>query len=427
VNGEPVPHDMRVADLVAAFEREYGRPTEGIAEAPGRVNLIGEHVDYNDGLVLPLAIDRSVLCAWSRVHPTIDDNSRVRSRNLAKGSGEQDVGGAGTATFYSVDLNDMEALEAITAGAVEWDATRNGDWADYPSGVLWALVAAGYATRGIDVAIAGDVPQGAGLSSSAALEVAVAGALRDAFELPMGDVDLTLLCQRAENEYVGVRCGIMDQFAATFSRRSHALLLDCRSLAYEHVPLRLETAGLSIVIADSAVSRELASSAYNDRRRECEQAVAELRVRLARPSLKSLRDVTEDQMRSIDGDSVPMRRARHVVGEIARVREAVESLRRDDFGRLGELMRASHSSLRDDYEVSSPQLDLLVELASARPYVLGSRLTGAGFGGCTVSLVRTEAVDAFGRDVIEPYRQETGLSAVMYVTSACDGLRTWRV
>ncbi len=396
MTGKPVSHDQRVAGLVAAFEREYGRPPEGIAEAPGRVNLIGEHVDYNDGLVLPLAIDRSVMCAWQR-----RDDDRT--------------------TLQSVDVS---GNIACWPGEIP---SPHHAWFDYGVGVVAGLADAGYRPWGLDLLTAGDVPQGAGLSSSAALEVAVAGALREAFDLQIGDVELALLCQRAENEYVGVRCGIMDQFASTLSRRGHALLLDCRSLAYEHVPLRLEGAGLAIVIADSAVSRELASSAYNDRRRECEEAVAELRGRLGRPSLASLRDVTPDEMRAVEVDTVPLRRARHVVSEIARVREAVEALRRDDFARFGELMRASHESLRDDYEVSSPQLDRLVELATAQPYVLGSRLTGAGFGGCTVSLVRAEAVAAFARDVIEPCRRETGLPAKMYVTPACDGLRTWRM
>ncbi len=279
----------------------------------------------------------------------------------------------------------------------------------------------------MNAVFASDVPRGAGLSSSASVELAFATAWMALGRWTLPAIQLALLCQRAENQYVGVKCGIMDQFASTLSRGGHALLLDCRSLAYEHVPLRLDEAGLSIVIADSAISRDLASSAYNDRRRECEEAVAELGVRLGRPELKSLRDVTEEDMRSVDVGTVPMRRARHVVGEIARVREAAEALRRDDFARFGELMRASHESLRDDYEVSSPQLDRLVELATSQPYVLGSRLTGAGVGGCTGSLVRSEVVDAFEQEVIEPYRRATSLPAVIYVTSACDGLRTWRL
>jgi len=392
----PRPHDARVAELVAAFEREFGRMPEGIAEAPGRVNLIGEHVDYNDGLVLPLAIERSVLASWGgrRDHRT---------------------------TFQSLDERGD-----VACGPGEMPTPHHA-WSDYGVGVVTQIVEGGGSPWGVDVVTAGDVPQGAGLSSSAALEVAVAGALRDAFALPISDVDLALLCQRAENEYVGVQCGIMDQFASTLSKRGHALLVDCRSLEYEHIPLRLEEAGLAVAIVNSGVKRELASSAYNDRRRECEEAVAELRRRLGRPELASLRDVGQEEVASIAVDSVAFRRARHVVSEIARVRAAVDALRRDDFAALGALMRASHESLRDDYEVSSPELDLLVELASAQPYVLGSRLTGAGFGGCTVSLVRADAVEAFDRDVVEAYAARVGRHAVTYVTTPGDGLRTWRL
>jgi galactokinase len=398
----PILHEQRVETLVAEFEREFKRPPEGIAEAPGRVNLIGEHVDYNDGLVLPFAVDRSVLVAWAR----------TRDRSLC------DV--------RSLDYDDFCLLEP-TAFDVLGKETLYDGWAGYPQAVLFALHDEGERTRGLELAISGDVPQGSGLSSSAALEVAVAGAFRSAFDLELEDVELAQLCQRAENDYVGVQCGIMDQFAAALSARDHALLIDCRSLAHEAVPLRLDAAGLTIVIANSAVGRELAGSAYNDRRRECEEAIRDLRVRLVRPELASLRDVSEADLARIAIDSVPMRRARHVVTEIARVAAAVEALSRNDFAAFGSLMVESHISLRDDYEVSSKELDLLVGLATAQEYVLGARLTGAGFGGCTVNLVRTEAVDAFSRDVIAPYRERTGLPAVMYVTSPQDGLRTWRL
>jgi galactokinase len=221
----------------------------------------------------------------------------------------------------------------------------------------------------------------------------------------------------------------MDQLASALSQRDHALLIDCRTLACEAVPLRLAAAGLCVVIANSAVQRELISSAYNDRRCECEAAVVELRERLHRPELTSLRDVTQtDLNRAVEsGETLPLRRARHVVSEIARVAAAVESLRRDDFAEAGRLMQESHLSLRNDYEVSSRELDLLVGLATAQDYVAGARLTGAGFGGCTVNLVRADRVEAFERDVIAPYRAQTGLPAEIYVTPACDGLRAWRL
>lgn len=391
----PEPHDDRVQRIVDAFTAQFGYAPEGISEAPGRVNLIGEHVDYNDGLVLPLAVDRSVLCAWRRRD---DDGVWAHSADY--------------------DEHSRWNIGNVTHAVA-------GAWANYPRAVTWALLDAGHARHGLDIALAGDVPEGAGLSSSAAIEVAVAGAFRAAFGIPMDDVALALLCQRAENEFVGVQSGIMDQFASALSRRDNALLLDCRSLAYRHVPLRLREAGLAVVIANSAVRRELVTSAYNDRRRECDEAVALLRERLARPDLTSLRDVTADEIERVAGTEppVPVRRARHVVSEIARVAAAADALERDDFATLGALMVESHLSLRNDYEVSSEQLDLLVGLATAQPYVLGARLTGAGFGGCTVNIVRAEAIDAFARDVIEPYRERTGLPAVLYVVDAADGLR----
>lgn len=416
----PEPHDLRIEKVVAAFKRHFGRRPEGIAEAPGRVNLIGEHVDYNDGLVLPFAFNRSVLCAWA-----IADGRASTMFRSAEAYSEGTL--ASFIEFYSVDLDDAAGLGFMGADAHEWDATRSHDWADYPEGIVWALRNAGITYGGVDAAITGDVPQGAGLSSSAAIEVAVAGAFRDAFKLPIDDVALARLCQRAENEYVGVQSGIMDQFASTLSQRDHALLIDCRSLEYEAIPLRLEAAGYVIVIANSAVKRELVTSAYNERRRECGEAIIELRKRLAWPELSSLRDVTVDEIERAAIDSVPLRRARHVVREIARVSSAVGALNRDDIAALGDLMVQSHESLRDDYEVSSEQLDLLVDFANAQDYVAGARLTGAGFGGCTVNLVRADAVEDFACDVIAPYRERMGLPAVMYVTTPQDGLRTWRL
>lgn len=391
----PEPHEARVQRIVDEFRAQFGHPPEGISEAPGRVNLIGEHVDYNDGLVLPLAIDRSVLCAWRR-----RDDDGVWA--------------------YSADYDEHSRWKI---GNVTHAA--DSAWANYPRAVAWALGDAGHAPGGLEIALTGDVPQGAGLSSSAAVEVAVAGAFRAAFGLPIDDVALALLCQRAENAFVGVQSGILDQFASALSQRDAAFVLDCRTRWHGYVPLHLREAGLTIVIANSAVRRELITSAYNERRRECEEAVSLLRERLARPDLASLRDVTADEVARVAGETPPtvMRRARHVVSEIARVAAAADALDADDFETLGRLMVESHLSLRNDYDVSSEQLDLLVGLATAQPYVLGARLTGAGFGGCTVNIVRADALDAFARDVITPYRQRTGLPAVMYVTEAAQGLR----
>ncbi|MHB8684326.1 MAG: galactokinase [Dehalococcoidia bacterium] len=388
----------RIDALAAAFRREFGRAPEGMSEAPGRVNLIGEHVDYNDGLVLPFAIERSVLCAWAR-----RDDTTVRA--------------------YSAEFDERSTFDAH-----DISHAAPGAWANYVRGVVAALRAAGHAAGGVELALTGDVPPGAGLSSSAAVEVAVAGALRDACALDLPLVDLALLCQRAENEFVGVQSGIMDQLASALSHRDAALLIDCRTLAHRDVPLRLAPAGLTVVVADSGVRRELVSSAYNDRRRECERAVARLRDALGRPRLASLRDVSLADLDALDvgGGDLPLRRARHVVTEIARVAAAAAALERDDFAALGGLMVESHLSLRDDYEVSAPELDLLVSLATAQPYVRGARLTGAGFGGCTVSVVESDALGGFAQDVIAPYSARTGRVAAMYVTSPQDGLRTWR-
>lgn len=396
---QPVPPEQRVEWMARGFvERLYPRhAAEGVAIAPGRVNLIGEHVDYNEGLVLPFAIDQATYCMWARRD---DDAVHVWS------DWHEDV-----------------------AGFFLKDGPRPGEtgWKAYVHAVVRALLEDTAIPGGIDMLVYGDVPQGAGLSSSASLEVALAGALRDAFELAIDDVPLAQLCQRAENEFVGVQCGIMDQFASVLCERAHALLIDCRTLAHERVPLRLEAAGLSAVVVNSGVVRELSASAYNERRRECHQAVEHLGSILARPELASLRDVSAaDMERGFDG-SVPMRRARHVVSEIGRVAAAVDALASDDFTSVGALMQESHDSLRDDYEVSCSELDLLVALASAREYVIGSRLTGAGFGGCTINLVRTDALAAFEGDVVAPYRERTGLAAEVYVTAPSDGLRTWRL
>jgi galactokinase len=424
----PVRHEERVERLVAAFREQFVRPPAGIAEAPGRVNLIGEHVDYNDGLVLPFAIDRTVMCAAGRADGEGIQAYSVDYRELhifLQPSSED---------LFPLSDEEWAELDGLPAPVVPASMRSAGDrtWRTYVEGVVWALVASGewVPSRHI-MAIQGDVPQGAGLSSSAALETATMLTFEEVHLLdsPTDPVSLALLCQRAENEYVGVQCGIMDQFASALSKRDHALLIDCRTLDYRHIPLRLAEHGLAVVIANSAVPRQLASSAYNDRRRECEQAVARLRDVLGRADLTALRDVTAAEIDglTITPDDVPLRRARHVVSEIGRVAAAVDALERDDFVRLGELMVESHLSLKNDYDVSSEQLDLLVGLATAQDYVLGARLTGAGFGGCTVNLVRADRIEDFACDVIAPYRERTGLPAVMYVTEACDGLRTWRL
>jgi len=381
--------------LARSFARRFAREPQGLAVAPGRVNLIGEHTDYNQGFVLPVAIDRSVIAAFS---PRPDREVRVYSLEFD----EED----------SFSLDDIDRL--------------TGDvWSNYVRGVAAVLQEARHRLTGLDMAIQGDVPIGAGLASSAALEVAVLGAFQRAATLPIDPREQALLAQRAENEFVGVGCGIMDQMAAAMGRRDHALLIDCRSLETEAVPLNLAAQGLKIVVAHTGVRRALSDSAYNQRRQECSQAAQMLaRVIVARP-VAALRDLTSRDLAAHQG-SLPdplARRARHVVSENERVLNSVEALRRGDLPAFGQFLYASHQSLARDYEVSSPELDLMVQLACRLEGVVGARMTGAGFGGCSVNLVRQEAIDSFRGQVIETYRSRTGLPAEMYVCEAVDGLR----
>ncbi len=381
--------------LARSFARRFAREPQGLARAPGRVNLIGEHTDYNEGFVLPVAIDRTVIAAFAA---RSDRQVRVYSLEFD----QED----------SFPLGDIERLK--------------GDvWSNYVRGVAAVLQEAGYRLAGLDMAIQGDVPIGAGLASSAALEVAVLGAFQRAAELAIAPRDLALLAQRAENEFVGVSCGIMDQMAAVMGRRDHALLIDCRSLETEAVPLDLAAHGLKIVVAHTGIRRALSDSAYNQRRQECSRAAQVLARVIGDRPVGTLRDITPQQLVVHEGSlAEPLsRRARHVVSENERVLKSVEALGRGDLLTFGELLYASHQSLARDYEVSSPELDLMVELARRQEGVVGARMTGAGFGGCTVNLVRQEAIDSFRGQVIETYRSRTGLPAEMYVCQAVDGLR----
>jgi galactokinase len=345
-----------------------------VVRAPGRVNLIGEHTDYNDGLVLPAAIDLGISIAFV---PT--DDRQVRLTLVATG----------------------EACE------LDLDApgSRRGAWSDYVAGTAWALEAAGAATSGFVGILAADLPSEAGLSSSAALELATALALGGGLP-PLADrLALAQVARRAENEFVGVPSGLMDQFAVAFGVDDAALMLDCRSLEHRIVPL---PPGLALVIADSGVPRRLAASGYAQRRAECDRATEQLRQ--VEPGIGSLRDVTVEILASAGGvlDPIALRRARHVVTENARVEAAVEALERGDLPALGELFAASHASLREDFEVSTPELDRLVELAAATPGVVGARITGAGFGGATINLVDIAAALSFVEQMLAVYRTPDG-------------------
>ena len=356
--------------------------------APGRVNLIGEHTDYNDGFVMPAALDFST---WVRISPVEQHRLQIFSENF-----NEEV---------EVDLDDR-------------NLAARGHWSDYPVGVAVVLERAGHHLRGARLHIRGDVPIGSGLSSSAAIEVATACALVAHSELKIDKRELAQLCRRAENEFVGARVGIMDQFVSLFGQAQHALLLDCRSLEFKVLPL---PDNVRLIICNTMVKHELASSAYNERREQCEAGVEYLAKFV--PNVKALRDVTIEQLEAHRAGlpEVVYRRCRHVITENARVLAAGESLERGDLNRFGELMRASHRSLRDDYEVSSEELDLMVELAEKIEGVYGSRMTGGGFGGSTVNLVREESVKSFRERVAAEYERVTKLKPEIYVCTAADG------
>jgi len=372
-----------------AFERHFGLPALAAVRAPGRVNLIGEHTDYNEGYVLPVAIDFQVEIA-ARSRP--DRQVRLFSLNFTR------------ETSFPLD-------------AIAFD--RKDPWSNYVRGVAHFLQEAGYPLGGMDAAIHGDVPVGSGLSSSAALEVAAATAFERVCGFEMEGREKALLCQKAENRFVGMNCGIMDQFISCLGKADHALWIDCRTLEYEQVPLSLSD--VRIVIGDTNKRRGLVDSEYNARRRECEEATAAF-ARIY-PGVRALRDVPPNLFRQ-HADTLPpvvRQRAGHVILENERVLQAVASLRKGDLETFGQLMNASHNSLRDLYQVSCFELDTMVALAHRVPGVLGARMTGAGFGGCTVSLVRAESLARFQQEVGTGYRSRTGLEPKFYICRACNG------
>jgi galactokinase len=374
--------------LRRAFRERHGREAR-LFRAPGRVNLIGEHTDYNGGFVLPMAIDRETVAA-------------------AAARGDRQV------NVFSLNRDESFAFDLDRPGE-----TRRGLWLDYVEGVARALEDRGARLRGADVVLLSDVPEGAGLSSSAALEVSTGLALASLSGAEVDRVTLALAGQQAEHTYVGAMVGIMDQFVAARARAGHALLIDCRTLEAVHVPL--DTSRARVVITDTNVKHELSASEYNTRRAECEEGVRLLRAFL--PGAEQLRDVSvEDFERLADGLPEPVRRrCRHVVTEDARTLAAVGALRRDDLEEFGRLMRRSHESLRDDYEVSCAELDFLAETAWSLEGVLGSRMTGGGFGGSTVSLVRRDRFADFERAVTREYLKRFGFAPTVYVSEPGGG------
>jgi galactokinase len=380
--------------LTDAFQAAFKSEPAFIARAPGRVNLLGEHVDYNDGWVMPIAIDRAAYVAARPV-----ENSYV--------------------SVHAVDVKDnvifrLTKLEAKTD--VRNQPLKN--WAKYAAGTAWALKERGLSVAPVEAVITSDVPRGAGLSSSAAVEVAYATMWQKIGGWPLSPIELARTCQRAENHYVGVNSGIMDQFASACGRQGHVLLLDCRSLEWQAVPL---PSGVAVVVADTMVRRELGSSEYNVRRAQCEAAVRTLSGPL--PGIKALRDVSVADFNTQAGLLSPLvaKRARHVVEECDRTQRAVSLLTSGDPASFGQLMNECHASLRDLYEVSCKELDAMVSLAQALPGCYGARLTGAGFGGCTVNLVAAAIAEDFTRELAARYEKAIGKKPDIYVCRAAEG------
>ncbi len=372
----PIP-----ARIPRAFLDAFGSAPAFVVRAPGRVNVIGEHTDYNQGFVMPLAINRA---AWIAARPRADRKVALRSENF--------------------DCRDEFSLDRIEKAPA--DAT----WSNYVRGVAYILQDAGHALRGMDAVVWGDVPIGAGLSSSAALEVASAHAFAAASDLHIGPLDIALFSQRAEVEFVGVNCGVMDQMISALGQAGHALAIDCRTLAYEAVPV---PEGVAVVVADTTKRRGLVDSKYNERRSECEEGARLLGV----TSLRDVDSETFERSRHLLPGPIA-RRCRHVITENMRVLACAEALKGGSLSTVGELLRQSHVSLRDDYEVSSRELDLMVDIAFEQEGIVGARMTGAGFGGCTVNVVEAALAEQFLVNLAGKYERETGLKPSLYVTRA---------
>lgn len=360
--------------------------------APGRVNLIGEHTDYNGGHVFPCAL-------------TIGTYGVARKRKDGK------------LRFYSMNFEKLGVIEADINSLVN---KQEDNWANYPKGVIWAFKEKGYAVlSGFDMVIYGNIPNGSGLSSSASVEVLTGVILKDLFGFDVNMVDIALIGQYSENKFNGVNCGIMDQFAIAMGKKNNAIFLDTADLSYQYAPIKLENA--KIVIACSNKKRGLGDSKYNERRSECESALAKLQEKL---SINSLGELTEEEFeanKELIGNPVWQKRAKHAVYENQRTIKAVKALKEGDIKLFGKLMNASHVSLRDDYEVTGKELDTLVENSWIQRGVIGSRMTGAGFGGCTVSIVENDCVDDFIKNVGEAYKETIGYAADFYVVEVGQG------
>lgn len=370
--------------VLQAYQQHFGDTPTLVVQSPGRVNLIGEHTDYNDGFVLPMAIDRS---AWIALRSR-DDRQLV---------------------VYSLDFNETATIQLDSLQKPEGEVS----WVDYLTGMVWVLQEAGYTTSGWEGVIAGDVPVGAGLSSSAAVEMVTARAFLALSGTEWDAGPMAKLGQQTENQWIGVNSGIMDQMISAAGKRGHALLIDCRTLETQSLPV---PDGCAVVVLDTATRRGLVGTAYNERREQCEAAARHFQV-------KALRDVTLEQFNqhAHELDDVTRRRARHVITENARTLHAADAMTTNDGSRLGKLMVESHLSMRDDFEISSPALNTIVEISLATEGCIGARMTGGGFGGCAVALVREEAAQAFMATVAPEYERQTGYTPALYLCYPSEG------
>jgi galactokinase len=373
----------QLGKIVETYRQRFNEIPSSIVTAPGRINLIGEHTDYSEGFVLPVAIDRNVTLAFT---PRADKAIQV----------------------YSIDFDQelVVHLDNIQRG--------NGGWKEYVMGMGWALMNAGYALNGWQAVVAGNIPIGAGLSSSAALEVAIGKTFCLASNIDLPPASLALLSRKAEAEWVGVNVGIMDQLISAAGKEGHALLLDCKTLDYEYVPIPKE---ITLVVLDTMTRRELTKSDYNARHEEVKQASSLLGVQFLREATPQLVEKNRTHM-----TSTIYRRARHVVTENQRVHAFSIAMRNNDISTMGQLINASHESLRDDYEVSSSELNLIVELAQKQPECLGARMMGAGFGGCALALLATDQVERFTENVSSLYRSQTGIEPNIFIVTSADGV-----
>ena len=384
---------MMQEKLLEKFKELYGSDGDiRVYFAPGRVNLIGEHTDYNGGHVFPCAL-------------TIGTYMAVRKRADRK------------VNFYSMNFEDLGVIECSLD---HMTPKEDGEWTNYPMGVMWAFDGRGMKMDcGLDLALYGNIPNGSGLSSSASLEVVTGYMLKDMYGFDVTNVDLAKIGQYSENNFNGCNCGIMDQFASAMGKADHAIFLDCNTLEYEYAPISLD--GAKIVVTNSMVKHSLVTSAYNDRRRESAQALTDLQQVCGIASLGELTEEEFDKYASSIKDEICRMRGKHAVYENQRTIKAVEALKNNDLETFGKLMNASHVSLRDDYETSCEEVDVLVEEAWKIDGVIGSRITGGGFGGCTVSIVKDEAIDAFKEKLTAAYQEKVGKTPEFYVVSIGDG------